>query len=198
MTIICLGDSLTYGYEVPRKYIWTALAEQETGMSVCNKGVNGLLTEGMLALCNQTVLTEDTTAVYLMGGANDILAGMDVQEPERNMARLVAKIRAAGIPPVIGIPIPFCPPIREDWAAMADFPTKIPIYERYVDRLRILAKTLDCATVDFRAALARHTRENAVAPCTLYGDGIHLNKDGHRIFATAFVQSLRELAFIPQ
>ena len=196
MTIVCLGDSLTYGYEVSRNQVWTALAARETGLTILNRGVNGLMTAGMLALCNKNILTEATRAVYLMGGANDILFGMDIAEPERVITALVAKIRAAGILPVIGIPIPFCPPIRDDWAETVDFPEKTPIYEQYVTRLRELTTTLDCPIVDFRAALAGHVHTAELNPRSLYLDGIHLNEDGHRIFATAFVRSLREQTLI--
>ena len=31
MELICLGDSLTYGYGVRRAQVWTALAEQRSG-----------------------------------------------------------------------------------------------------------------------------------------------------------------------
>ena len=191
MTIVCLGDSLTYGYEIPRRQVWTALAERETGIPINNRGINGLMTAGMLALCNRDLFAEDTKAVYLMGGANDILSGMNIAEPVRGMAALIDKVRSAGILPVVGIPIPFCPPIREDWAAMADFPERTPIYEQYVVRLRALTTALDCAVVDFRAALAEHVQNTGLAPRSLYLDGIHLNEDGHRVFAAAFVCSLR-------
>ena len=196
MTIVCLGDSLTYGYEVSRRQVWTDLAKRETGVPIDNRGVNGLMTAGMLALCNRDVLARETRAVYIMGGANDILSGMDIAEPERGMAALVDKIRAAGILPVVGIPIPFCPPIREDWAALADFPERTPVYEQYVARLRNLTTDLDCPVVDFRVALADHARSAGLTPRSLYLDGIHLNEDGHRVFAAAFVRNLRDLTLI--
>ena len=196
MSIVCLGDSLTYGYEVSRDHVWTRLAERETGIRVENMGVNGLMTAGMLTLCNRQILHPETRAVYLMGGANDILSGLDAPETEHNMATLILKVRDAGILPVLGIPIPFCPPIRDDWAALADFPERTPVYERYVDGLRNLAQSLNCPAVDFRFALAHHARETGLTLRSFYGDGIHCNSAGHRIFATAFVHSLKNLALI--
>ena len=41
MKIVCLGDSLTYGYGVPRKDGWVSLAAQATGHTLVNKGVSG-------------------------------------------------------------------------------------------------------------------------------------------------------------
>jgi lysophospholipase L1-like esterase len=194
--IVCLGDSLTYGYAVDRKHVWPALAEKELGIPVLNRGVNGLMTAGMLGLCTQDLVNGETNAVMLMGGANDILSGLDAAEPLGNMATLIDKVRGMGGVPLCGIPIPFCPPIRKDWAAMADFPKKTPVYERYAERLRALAREKACPAVDFRAGLAGHTESVGVAMRSFYIDGVHLNGDGHRVFAAVFIRALRECALV--
>ena len=41
MKIVCLGDSLTYGYGVPRKDGWVSLAARATGHTLVNRGVSG-------------------------------------------------------------------------------------------------------------------------------------------------------------
>ena len=43
MKIVCLGDSLTYGYGVPQKDGWVSLAAQATGHTLVNRGVSGVL-----------------------------------------------------------------------------------------------------------------------------------------------------------
>ena len=48
MELICIGDSLTYGYGVRRSECWTMLAAQESGWTVRNCGVSGDTTGGML------------------------------------------------------------------------------------------------------------------------------------------------------
>ena len=196
VTIVCLGDSLTYGYEVSRQKVWTALAREESGVPFINRGVNGLMTAGMLACFNRDVIGEKAGAVLLMGGANDILSGLGPAEPEKNMAVMIDRAKEAGITPLVGIPIPFCPPIREDWAAMADFPERTPVYERYVENLRDLAEAKACAVVDFRAGLAEHARLTGIAQRALYGDGIHLNEEGHRVFAAILLRTLRALELV--
>ena len=192
MTLICLGDSLTYGYEVRRSRVWPALAAEKSGARILNKGINGLMTSGMLACFARDVLEEKPDAVLLMGGANDILAGLGPEEPLGNMAAMVERAENAGIAPLIGIPVPFCPPIREDWAAMADFPSRTPVYEAFVDRLHTLALERARAIVDFRSALAGYAREAGVPSRSVYLDGIHLNEDGHRLFAETLATVLRE------
>lgn len=192
MSIVCLGDSLTYGHGVSRKDTWPALVEKELGIPVLNKGVNGLMTAGMLSLCTQTTVAAATTAVMLMGGANDILSGLSPAEPLATMESLIDRVRDMGGTPLCGIPIPFCPPIRENWAAMADFPERTPVYERYVERLRILLREKDCLAVDFRAGLAEYVRKTGMAARDLYSDGIHPTREAHTVFAAIFVRALRE------
>lgn len=197
MSIVCLGDSLTYGYEVKRSAAWPALAARMTGETVRNKGVNGIMTAGMLSLFARDVVGEGADAVMLMGGANNILSGLEPAEPERLMAEMVRRAQRAGITPLVGIPVPFCPPIREDWAAQADFAAYGPLYDEYAELLRRLAASLRCAAVDFRSGMAARLAQTGMAPHSFYLDGIHLNEAGHSLFADIFVQALRGLELAP-
>ncbi|MDR3073453.1 MAG: hypothetical protein LBV01_01850, partial [Deltaproteobacteria bacterium] len=65
MKLVCLGDSLTYGYGVRRALVWTTLAAKDSGAEIVNRGVNGLLTEGMLALFPREVLAPRPDAALL-------------------------------------------------------------------------------------------------------------------------------------
>lgn len=197
MKLVCLGDSLTYGYEVRRSAVWTALAAEECGITVLNRGINGLMTGGMLSLFARDVVAEQPDAVLLMGGANDILSGCGPEEPEKNIAAMAERAAAANIRPLVGIPASFCPPIREDWAAMADFPATAPVYDGFCARLLELCARHGYVPVNFRAGLARHVQETGVAAHSLYGDGIHLNEAGHRVFAATLARTLRENGLIP-
>ena len=49
LQVLCLGDSLTYGFAMPRAQIWTALCAAQVGADFCNLAVNGNTTGGMLA-----------------------------------------------------------------------------------------------------------------------------------------------------
>ena len=192
MTIVCLGDSLTYGYAVRRRLVWVTLAGRKTGLALVNRGVNGLMTAGMLGLFNREVAAASAGAVLLMGGANDILSGLDPAEPLETMREMIRRAREAGILPLVGIPPPFCPPIRKDWAAMADFPAMTPVFESYVGLLRSLCAEINCAVVDFREGLADRIRKTGLAACSFYGDGVHMNEAGHRVFADVCAAALRE------
>ena len=41
MKIVCLGDSLTYGFGVSRSNSWTNIVNKETRLEIVNKGING-------------------------------------------------------------------------------------------------------------------------------------------------------------
>ena len=71
MKLICIGDSLTFGYGVRPSQRWTRLCAQETGWEIVNEGISGDTTGGMLARFSADVLPERPDAVLMMGGAND-------------------------------------------------------------------------------------------------------------------------------
>ena len=75
--ILCLGDSLTYGFGLPRGLVWTALCAAQTGAELLGGGVNGNTTGGMLAVLPDLLVREHPDAVLLMGGTNDIAYGGD-------------------------------------------------------------------------------------------------------------------------
>lgn len=56
MKIVCLGDSLTYGFGVSRSNSWTNIVNEETRLEIVNKGINGDTTSGMLARFNEDVV----------------------------------------------------------------------------------------------------------------------------------------------
>ena len=192
ITLVCLGDSLTYGYGVRRSLVWPTLVAKESGARILNRGVNGLLTDGMLASFSRDVISRKPDAVLLMGGANDIMSGLNPEYPLKNMIGMAKQAENADIVPLVGIPIPFCPPIREDWTETTDFPTLIPVYETYAASLRNLAMENTCVIVDFRNAMTEHIQKTGFAPQSLYLDGIHLNEDGHRLFAQTLVRVMHE------
>ena len=114
--ILCLGDSLTYGFGLPRGLVWTALCAAQTGAELLGWGVNGNTTGGMLAVLPDLLVREHPDAVLLMGGTNDIAYGGDLAGARANMGAMAHLIIAGGGLPLIGIPPGPRRPIRRDWA----------------------------------------------------------------------------------
>lgn len=73
MKLVCLGDSLTYGYKVKPSETWPSLVKQKLNIEVLNKGINGDTTMGMLGRYNFDVRSESPSHVILMGGGNDLI-----------------------------------------------------------------------------------------------------------------------------
>jgi lysophospholipase L1-like esterase len=197
MKIVCLGDSLTYGYEVRRSATWPSLAAKTSGHLILNRGVNGITTTGMLGSFQQAVLAEGAELVLLMGGANDILFNLDAEGAEKNLGFMAQKALASGIRVFIGIPSPLCPPIRDDWMAMADFAAALPVYTAYIKRLYAFVREQGWPCVDFCGAVLAHAEKHRLPLRGLYLDGVHLNEQGHKVFADCLVRTLREHTSLP-
>ena len=56
MELICLGDSLTYGYGVRSAHRWSTLVGQALQCEVTNLGICGDTTGGMLVRLNTEVI----------------------------------------------------------------------------------------------------------------------------------------------
>lgn len=109
MKLVCLGDSLTYGYGVPRRDCWVSLCAERTGHTLVNRGITGDTAGGMLSRFGRDVLNERPDRVLIMGGANDIfLTGSDLRA-RADLGALVHQSVAAGIRPMLGLPIPLSP-----------------------------------------------------------------------------------------
>jgi acyl-CoA thioesterase-1 len=100
--IVAFGDSLTAGYGVKPSDSFTAqlqMALQAKGhkVSVANAGVSGDTTSGGLERLDWA-LDPKPDAVILELGANDALRGLDPKIPRENLDKMLADLKAKGIP----------------------------------------------------------------------------------------------------
>ena len=93
MELICIGDSLTFGYGVRRNERWTALAAEESGWTLRNCGVSGDTTGGMLLRLREILCgldeRRDERCFLLLGGCNDIFYSGSDAAARANMAAMV-------------------------------------------------------------------------------------------------------------
>ena len=189
MKIVCLGDSLTYGYGVPRKDCWVSLAAQATGHTLVNKGVSGDTTGGMLARFARDVLAQRPRRVLLMGGVNDLLFGGSDAPARANLAALAHQAAAAGVRPMIGLPPPVYPDaVPPAWRTLARWDTMVPALDAYRAWLTDFARAFGLPTVDF-AVPGLLPPEGAGH----YLDGLHPDAQGHRLMAQAAIAALPPL-----
>ena len=112
MKLICIGDSLTFGYGVRPSQRWTRLCAQETGWEIVNEGISGDTTGGMLvrlrALLAERDICVQRPLVLLMGGANDIFFSGTDTGARANMGAMLNQLLSLGVHTMIGIPTPIC------------------------------------------------------------------------------------------
>ena len=183
--IICIGDSLTYGYGVRRAQCWTSVASELSGWTLHNYGICGDTTGGMLVRMREFLhdapAERDGRCVLLMGGCNDIFFSGSSVGAKENMAAMVHQLFAAGEMPLVALG----PGIAKGaypsaWAALVDFPEAAGVIEEYYDWLEHFCTAFGVRMIDFR----RDCHDAAGAPRTeLYLDGLHLNAEGHRVMA---------------
>ena len=184
-TIICLGDSLTYGYGVRRAQCWTELAAEMSGWNVVNRGICGDTTGGMLVRLREILREEigerDERCFLLMGGCNDIFFSGSSTGARENMAAMAHQLFAEGEMPLIAVG----PGIADGsypsmWSDLVDFPEAGKVIRQYYEWLERFCSSFGVRMIDFRGDF--RDREGKVR-AELYLDGVHLNPEGHRVMA---------------
>ena len=118
VAFVCLGDSLTVGYQSPSPYggyvetPYTDMLEpmtrvrlQELGLKgyeafFINKGINGDSTDGMLGRFRTSVEAERPDYVIIWAGINDLYAGREPGQVMENLTRLYARALETGSKPI--------------------------------------------------------------------------------------------------
>ena len=184
-TIICLGDSLTYGYGVRRAQCWTELAAEMSDWNVVNRGICGDTTGGMLVRLREILREEigqrNERCFLLMGGCNDIFFSGSSTGARENMAAMAHQLFAEGEMPLIAVG----PGIADGsypsmWSDLVDFPEAGKVIRQYYEWLERFCSSFGVRMIDFRGDF--RDREGNIRT-ELYLDGLHLNPEGHRVMA---------------
>ncbi|MDU2182350.1 MAG: lipase [Veillonella sp.] len=81
MEIICFGDSITRGYDVPYGQGWVEICDASIeNVHFTNYGEDGCSVQGMIYNIEEwasTAVADPTRHIFLMCGTNDILQGRD-------------------------------------------------------------------------------------------------------------------------
>ncbi|MDI9495508.1 MAG: GDSL-type esterase/lipase family protein [Bacillota bacterium] len=184
--IVCLGDSLTYGYGVSRSKVWTKLAEDKLHIEIINEGICGDTSGGMVSRFHNSVCLQKPNAVHIMGGVNDFIVGAGMGPVKSNMMAMVHQAAAKFIRPIIGIPTKIDEGnVRQDWAEFADFSRVAEELHAYRKWLIELCNTFNIKYIDYYTEFDRLRSTEEV-----YIDGLHLNNRGNEIMAEIFCHSI--------
>ena len=180
MKIIFLGDSLVYGYKIPRSSCWTGQIARRLPATVINQGINGESTGGMLARFQHDVIDEHPRFVFLLGGVNDCLMDVPLGVIKSNIASMVFQAVSKMITPIIGIHIPICPDMAaKNWSPRMDFnktAARVALYRQWIKEF---AEDFEVQYIDFYELFENKTRGVHGALEDAYLDGLHPTEEGY-------------------
>lgn len=195
MKIICMGDSITYGFGLMNLHErWSDVTQERTGISMINCGVSGDTTGGMLARCQTEVFGNKPDAMILLGGINDASILGEIRPIRANVISIYRQCMAYGVPVILGIPLPVVP---EDlgapsWEPDRDNAALGRLCAQYADWIRAFAADNGIPTVDFRTPFLL---PDGTANGALFQDGLHPTAEGHAKMADALCAVLQELHY---
>lgn len=188
MKIVCLGDSLTYGFGVRRSKIWTKLAQDKLGIEIINEGISGDTSSGMLSRFQKAVYEKSPEVVLIMGGVNDLIVGADLGIVKSNIMSIAHQSVAKYISPIIGIPTKIeIENVRPDWAGFSNFNKVAEELEEYHQWIIDFCKTFNIKYIDF---YTEFEKQSSKMESELYIDGLHFNEKGNEIMADIFCNSI--------
>jgi lysophospholipase L1-like esterase len=122
MKIVCIGDSLTYGYGLPPSKGWVSLLRASSKYNIINKGVNGDTTVGILSRFTRDCIDLKPNIAVIMAGTNDLLTGRNINNIVDNIIYMVKECLNSNITPVILIPPLTLPKVAEvSWYSSIDY-----------------------------------------------------------------------------
>ncbi|MCY6485205.1 GDSL-type esterase/lipase family protein [Clostridium aestuarii] len=190
MKIVCIGDSLTFGYGVNKNYRWTTLINNSlNNVELINKGANGDSTAGMLMRFHTEVVLNAPSNVIIMGGTNDFLINSCLNNVKENIKLMIKEATTYNIQPIIGIQIPIKPDIAKQlWVSNINYSLineKLKEYRAWVINF---SKENNIQYIDFYSAFIYS--ENTA---DLYVDGIHPTSVGHTLMAEILLKVLNKI-----
>lgn len=192
--IVCIGDSVTYGYMVEGSLTWIGRLRREEEINLLNVGLNGDMTEGMLMRFNEHVIDLNPKACLIMGGGNDIIASVPLDIVTNNIAMMAERALQKGIVPMIGIvPMPSHKKIPEQWKGFVDYEEVKENLAIFKEWLLMFAKANNLPFIDFDT----HMKEKLRAGYSRYFmDGAHPNPAGHKIMASIAKDAFIEMGIL--
>lgn len=183
MRIICIGDSLTSGYKLNRKYIWTSILAEESNFDIVNKGIAGDTSAGVLSRFKDDVIKYRPTYVMIMVGTNDFIWKVPMQVVKANIATSIYHAFANNIMPMIGTSIPVIPEeAYKDWPICDDFSSVNEKILELRDWIIEFSRNVNSNVIDFYSYFKEEIEKGNGE--VYYSDGIHPSVVGNKLMAS--------------
>lgn len=194
--IVCLGDSITYGYPDGPDYSWVKLLAAATGLNLLNRGISGETTGQMLARFNDDVVAEQPAYVIFAGGHNDGWMGVPLGEVEDNIRQVVEQAQQQGVCPILVLPAPLnVEQLLQNFQGTREEAEK---YQAILQQIRNwiaqFAEASGIFALDFYSPLLGSDGQGL--PHLLL-DGGHPTHEGYRVLGEAAIQQLQGRLYFP-
>ena len=173
--ILAVGDSLTAGFGAPKGADYPAQLAQILGHKVINGGVSGDTSAQALARLPDLLVQKPKLVVVSIGG-NDFLQRQPESGTRENIRKMVADIRATGVPAVL-VAIP-----HFTTGALLGMVSEHPLYAELADELDV--------------PLLKGAWADILGDKDLKSDAVHANAAGDRLFAEQLAGFLRKLGLV--
>ena len=173
--ILAVGDSLTAGFGAPKGADYPAQLAQMVGRKVINGGVSGDTSAQALARLPALLAQKPKLVVVSIGG-NDFLQRQPESGTRENIRKMVADIRATGVPAVL-VAIP-----HFTTGALLGMVSEHPLYAELADELDV--------------PLLKGAWADILGDKDLKSDAVHANAAGYRLFAEQLAGFLRKLGLV--
>ena len=173
--ILAVGDSLTAGFGAPKGVDYPAQLAQMVGRKVINGGVSGDTSAQALARLPDLLVQKPKLVVVSIGG-NDFLQRQPESGTRENIRKMVADIRATGVPAVL-VAIP-----HFTTGALLGMVSEHPLYAELADELDV--------------PLLKGAWADILGDKDLKSDAVHANAAGYRLFAEQLAGFLRKLGVV--
>jgi acyl-CoA thioesterase I len=157
-TIVCLGDSITFGYGADPQGDYPALLAKMINLPIVNAGIDGDTSVEALARLQSDVLDREPFMVIVELGGNDFLRKIPLEDTLSNMKKIIDAIQAKGA-----------------MVAVVDISTSM-IFREYGSAFYKLAREEGAIFIPgFLSGIITNPR--------LKSDFIHPNSDGYKVIA---------------
>ena len=173
--ILAVSDSLTAGFGAPKGADYPAQLAQILGHKVINGGVSGDTSAQALARLPDLLAQKPKLVVVSIGG-NDFLQRQPESGTRENIRKMVADIRATGVPAVL-VAIP-----HFTTGALLGMVSEHPLYAELADELDV--------------PLLKGAWADILGDKDLKSDAVHANAAGYWLFAEQLAGFLRKLGLV--
>ena len=173
--ILAVSDSLTAGFGASKGADYPAQLAQILGHKVINGGVSGDTSAQALARLPDLLVQKPKLVVVSIGG-NDFLQRQPESGTRENIRKMVADIRATGVPAVL-VAIP-----HFTTGALLGMVSEHPLYAELADELDV--------------PLLKGAWADILGDKDLKSDAVHANAAGYWLFAEQLAGFLRKLGLV--